>query len=114
MSEELDMYPTNARLKPLTDFLLCNFEMFQQQCYPCLFNRLLILLWNQMNKVTKNREIFFNLQVWKIFAFFFKKFLEIFMNIDKTKHQKVTATKCLQMIEVRLSYPSGWTVWYEL
>lgn len=51
MSEEFDLYSTNMRLKPLIDFLTCNFDMLQRQCYPGLFQRILYILWNHFHEV---------------------------------------------------------------
>jgi hypothetical protein len=51
MSEQLDSYSMKTRLKPLLDFLSCNFDMLQNQCYQNLFQRILYILWNHFYEV---------------------------------------------------------------
>ena len=46
LSDELDSYPIQMRLKPLIDFLVCNFDMLKQKFYPNLFAKFIRLLWN--------------------------------------------------------------------
>lgn len=51
LSPELAEYPLSLRLKPLVDFLTCNFDMFKRQMYPHLMNKLLKLLWDSFHNV---------------------------------------------------------------
>ena len=51
MSEELDSYPIKTRLKPMLDFLKCNFDMLQNKCYQNLFQRIIYILWDQFYEV---------------------------------------------------------------
>jgi hypothetical protein len=51
LSDELDSYPTKMRLKPLIDFLVCNFDMLKQKLCPNLFAKFIRLLWNCFFKV---------------------------------------------------------------
>lgn len=51
LSPELAAYPLSIRLKPLIDFLTCNFEIFKRQMYPHLLNKFLKLLWDSFHDV---------------------------------------------------------------
>ena len=45
LSEELNSYPLNIRVKPLVDFLNVNFAMLKQKLFDNLFFKLTKLLW---------------------------------------------------------------------
>ena len=57
LSADLSAYPISLRLKPLIDFLTCNFDMFKKQMYPHLLNKFLKLLWDSFCEVRTNANL---------------------------------------------------------